>query len=117
MADYGSNLYGQGAFGSDLVKAQIGTDTGTGTDVGTSQITSGETRNVTDADTDHMNLGWTQAWGGGTPVLNTLFGSQTYAATNVSTDRSFDADTVVIAELADVVGTLISDLRDKKLIA
>lgn len=35
----------------------------------------------------------------------------TYAATNVTTDRAYNADTVVIAELADVVGTLIADLR------
>ena len=35
----------------------------------------------------------------------------TYAATNVSADRAFDADTVAVAELADVVGTLIADLR------
>jgi len=34
-----------------------------------------------------------------------------YTTTNVSTDRSFDADTVAIAELADVVGTLIADLQ------
>ena len=40
--------------------------------------------------------------------LNTV---QTYAATNVTTDRAYDADTVVVAELADVVGTLIADLR------
>lgn len=36
---------------------------------------------------------------------------QTYTPTNVTTDRSFDADTVVVAELADVVGTLIADLQ------
>jgi hypothetical protein len=35
----------------------------------------------------------------------------TYAATNVSADRAFNADTVAIAELADVVGTMIADLR------
>lgn len=34
-----------------------------------------------------------------------------YTATNVTTDRSFDANTVLVAELADVVGTLIADLR------
>ena len=28
-----------------------------------------------------------------------------------SADRSFDADTVAVAELADVVGTLIADLQ------
>ena len=36
---------------------------------------------------------------------------QTYAASNVTTDRTYDADTVVVAELADIVGTLIVDLR------
>lgn len=34
-----------------------------------------------------------------------------YTPTSVTTDRSFDADTVDIAELADVVGTLIADLQ------
>jgi hypothetical protein len=34
-----------------------------------------------------------------------------YTPSNVSADRSFDADTVAIAELADVVGTLIADLQ------
>jgi hypothetical protein len=34
-----------------------------------------------------------------------------YTPTNVTTDRSYDADTVVVAELADVVGTLIADLK------
>jgi len=36
---------------------------------------------------------------------------QAYTPTNVTTDRAFDADTVVVAELADVVGTLINDLK------
>ncbi len=35
----------------------------------------------------------------------------TYTPTNVSADRSFDADTVLIAELADIVGTIITDLQ------
>lgn len=33
-----------------------------------------------------------------------------YTVTNEQVDRSYDADTVVIAELADVVGTIINDL-------
>ncbi len=41
---------------------------------------------------------------------------QTYTPTNVTTDRSYDADTVVVAELADIVGTLIADLQAKGLI-
>jgi len=35
-----------------------------------------------------------------------------YSATNVTTRRSFDADTVPVGELADVVGTLLADIRD-----
>jgi len=35
----------------------------------------------------------------------------TYTPTNVTTDRAYDADTVLVAELADVVGTLIADLQ------
>jgi len=34
-----------------------------------------------------------------------------YTPSNVTTDRVFDADTVLVAELADVVGTLIADLK------
>jgi len=34
-----------------------------------------------------------------------------YTPTNVTTDRAYDADTVVVAELADVVGMLITDLQ------
>lgn len=47
------------------------------------------------------------------PVLN----PRTYTATNVTVDRSFDADTVAVAELADVVGTLLSDLRQRGVIS
>jgi hypothetical protein len=36
---------------------------------------------------------------------------QTYTPTNVSTDRSYDADSTSTAELADVLGTLIADLQ------
>lgn len=39
-----------------------------------------------------------------------------YTPTNVTPDRSFDADTVLIAELADVVGTLIADLQSYGLV-
>ncbi|MEE4109524.1 MAG: right-handed parallel beta-helix repeat-containing protein [Halieaceae bacterium] len=36
--------------------------------------------------------------------------AQDYTATNVTTDRAFDADSTTVAELADVVGTLLADL-------
>lgn len=52
--------------------------------------------------------------GGLCKLLGTLeVGStiQTYTPTNVTTNRSFNADTVVVAELADIVGTLIADLQ------
>ena len=46
-------------------------------------------------------------------VMNLLLAGsgQTYAATNVTTDRTFDADATSTAELGDVLGTLIADLR------
>lgn len=40
----------------------------------------------------------------------------TYAASNVSTDRSFNADATTTEELADVLGTLIADLRAKGIV-
>lgn len=47
-------------------------------------------------------------------TINGLLASvATYTATNVTTDRSFDADSTSTGELADVLGTLIADLRSK----
>lgn len=43
--------------------------------------------------------------------LEAIAPSSVYTPTNVTPDRAFDADTVVITELADVVGTLIADLQ------
>jgi hypothetical protein len=34
-----------------------------------------------------------------------------YTVTNLTTDRTYDANTVVVAELADIVGTLLADLK------
>ena len=39
-----------------------------------------------------------------------------YSVSNVSTDRAYDADSVTIGELADVLGTLIDDLQSYGLI-
>ena len=37
--------------------------------------------------------------------------TNTYTVTNVTTDRAFDANATTLEELADVVGTMISDLK------
>ena len=37
--------------------------------------------------------------------------STPYTVTNGTADRTYDADTVVVAELADIVYTLIQDLK------
>lgn len=37
--------------------------------------------------------------------------NQTYSVTNLTTDRTYDADTAVVTETNDVLGTLIGDLR------
>jgi hypothetical protein len=39
-----------------------------------------------------------------------------YNPTNVSTTRTFDADSTTIAEVADVLGTLINDLQNKRIL-
>ena len=36
-----------------------------------------------------------------------------YTVTNATESRTFDADTVTLPELADVVGTLLADLKSK----
>lgn len=48
--------------------------------------------------------------------INTVPQTAAYTPTNVTPDRSYDADTVLVAELADVVGTLIADLQAAGLI-
>lgn len=40
-----------------------------------------------------------------------------YQESNVTLDRTFDADTVLLAELADIVGSIIKDLREKGILA
>jgi len=40
-----------------------------------------------------------------------------YTVTNLNTDRTFDADSTSTAELADVLGTLITDLQNSGLLA
>jgi hypothetical protein len=36
-----------------------------------------------------------------------------YTITNVTEQRAFDADTITHAELSDVVGTLMGDMKDR----
>lgn len=42
--------------------------------------------------------------------------TSTYTPTNVTTDRTYDADATTTAELADVLGTLIADLQSSGII-
>lgn len=50
--------------------------------------------------------GTTVGFYGATPVTQ-----QTYTISNVTTDRSYDANATTVDELADTLGTLIADLR------
>lgn len=51
-------------------------------------------------------------------TLNQLIAATTaYTPTNVTTDRSYDADATTVAELADVLGTLLADLQAKGIIS
>lgn len=46
-------------------------------------------------------------------IINLLLAGsgQTYTTTNVTTDRTYDANATTTDELADVLGTLIADLK------
>lgn len=62
--------------------------------------------------------GATSLVGANNRVTDNIGGTvQTYAATNVTTDRAYDANATTVDELADVVGTLITDLRAQGLVA
>ncbi|MCP5014633.1 MAG: hypothetical protein GY938_05040 [Ketobacter sp.] len=37
-----------------------------------------------------------------------------FVPTNVTTSREFDADTATVAQLSDVVGTLINDMKGRE---
>jgi nitrous oxidase accessory protein NosD len=64
---------------------------------------------------------WSPALSGGASlgsrlVLDIPSDAPTYTITNVTTDRSLDADSTTTAELADALGTLIADLRTKGIV-
>lgn len=47
---------------------------------------------------------------------NLAASSDNYTTTNVTVDRTLDADSTTLAEVADVLGTLITDLKDRGII-
>lgn len=65
-------------------------------------------------------------WDGSTevPTKNAIYDkiqtildtTDAYTLSNVTTDRALDADSVTLAELADIVGTLVQDLKDRGII-
>lgn len=52
----------------------------------------------------------------GSVYVDLSIANATYSASNVTTDRAFDANSTTTDELADVLGTLIADLRAKGLV-
>jgi hypothetical protein len=50
-------------------------------------------------------------------AIAALLGSSAYTPSNVTPDRSFDADATTLPELADVVGTVIADLQAKGILS
>lgn len=69
-----------------------------------------------DAAAGNRCIGW-KTENGQVGKLYTVNSGSAYSITNLTTDRSYDADTVLVAELADIVGTLIADLKLTGLIA
>ena len=52
-----------------------------------------------------------------TDAVGSLLGSSTYTVTNVTPDRSYDANATTVDEVADVLGTLIADLKTKGILS
>lgn len=46
-----------------------------------------------------------------------VHGQAVYAVTNHVDDRAYDANTVLVAELADVVGSIIADLIEQGILS
>lgn len=69
-----------------------------------------------DAAAGNRCVGW-KTENGQVGKLYTVNSGSAYAPTNVTTDRAFDADATTLAEIADVLGTLIADLKLTGLIA
>lgn len=44
-------------------------------------------------------------------LIEALPAGSAYTPTNVTADRAYDADATTVAELGDVLGTLIADLQ------
>jgi hypothetical protein len=72
------------------------------------------TGNISDGNSDNLSAGNITTL---VATANSWVETSAYTPTNVSTDRSYDADTVLVAELADVVGTLIADLQTQGVIS
>ena len=49
-------------------------------------------------------------------AINLAASASTYTVSNVTTDRAFDADSTTLAEIADVLGTLITDLKNRGIV-
>ena len=49
-------------------------------------------------------------------TTNLAASSARYNMQNVTADRNMDADSTTLAEVADVLGTLINDLRDRGIV-
>lgn len=87
-----------------------------GTDHGVTGFFRGVNR-FTLSDTIVQQFGTASRIDYGMVYLNgVLQGVQTYAATNVTTDRAYDADAAAVTETNDVLGTLIADLRARGIV-
>jgi hypothetical protein len=70
---------------------------------------------ITGGTTDRIKFIWNDAdskWDLTRLIRSAGTSAPTYSETNVTTDRTFNANATSIDELADVVGTLIADLRN-----
>lgn len=91
------------------INGAVGTGTGIGGDIVFNTAPAGGAGSARNALVEKVRI--SQA--GVVTIANTLIvgSQQTYAISNVSTDRTYDANATTLDEIADVLGTLIADLR------
>ena len=106
-----------------------GVDTSTGDLIFRTHSNSGAPSNAIKFDVSGQDISWTSGTGfyaslshdntaaraydfpNRTGTVIVVASPATYSITNVTTDRTYDADATTLAEIADVLGTLVSDLR------
>lgn len=99
--------------GTSIETAEIGADQVTAAKIAPGALTAADAAAdlATQAELDAHEADTTAVHGIANTANVVLKGATTYTVTNGLTDRAYDANATTLDEIADVLGTLIADLR------